>query len=113
MEDFRDLRISLEELKPLIASRASLLLEPRGPYTKGIHKYTDPAKPGIKVSVSHVKVAYDTWKKGLMTEKQLKDWAAVMALNDDFCFNKEDKDIVIEWVNRAGMMDQITPIIRA
>ena len=111
MEEFRDLSISLEELRPLIRRRASFNFRPGGLYTRGIQKHADPAEPGIPVTVKHLDAAYLKLRKNELAADELSNWASMLLMNDDYDIADSPSDIIAEWLNCA-VENEVGPIIK-
>ncbi|MCU1311212.1 MAG: hypothetical protein JWO20_2337 [Candidatus Angelobacter sp.] len=113
LEDYRDLKISLEELRPLIEKRVGIYFQPEGFHNRGIQKYTDPAVPQVKVRVGHLETAYRRWQERKISEKHLGDWAAMLTMNDDYVLHEDESEILAEWLNRVCFNGVIKPVIKA
>jgi hypothetical protein len=113
LEDYRDLNISLEELRPLVIRRVSITFEPEGFYQRGIMKHTDAAVPGVEVRSSHLQNAYAKWKEQKISEKSLRDWACMMTMNDDYELAEEESEVIAEWLNTVGFDGPIQTVIKA
>jgi hypothetical protein len=113
LEDFRDLKISVEELRPLVEKRVAMYFEPKGFHQRGIQKHTDVAVPRVEVRVGHLETAYRRWQKRKISEKDLGDWAAMLTMNDDYELHEDESEILAEWLNRVCFNGVIKPVIKA
>jgi hypothetical protein len=113
LEDFRDMKISLEELRPLIRQRMSFEFEPRGFARRSIDKYLPVAEPGVLVSIGHLQDALNVWKLGKMSKGEIADWAAMLLMNDDFEIDETNEDVVAEWLNQVALDEVVPEVIKA
>src|SRR5258708_7613242 len=113
LEDFRDLKISVEELRPLVEERVETYFEPEGFHTRGIQKHTDAAVPQVEVRIGHLETAYRRWQEGKISEKDLGDWACMLSMNDDYELHEDESEILAEWLNIVCFNGVIKPVIKA
>jgi hypothetical protein len=113
LEDYRDMKISVEELRPLVTNRVEMYFEPDGFYQRGIQKHTDAAVPAVEVRIGHLEAAYRNWQEGKISDKDLGDWATMLTMNDDYKLHEDESEILAEWLNRVSCNGVIKSVIKA
>ena len=103
LEEYRDLRISLEELRTLVSARMDFNFRAQSMYTRGINKHVGPAIPGIPIEIRHLEAAYSKWKNGELPMLVPSDWASMLLMNDDYDIADDESDVVAEWLNHAAI----------
>src|SRR5579872_495431 len=88
LEDFRDYRITIEEFLPRISQRAVFMLNPTDTYMRGMQKFTAPLRPAVPVTWQHAQDAHRCWKRKGDSVKQLRDWAFILTMNDDYSIRR-------------------------
>ena len=56
-------------------------------------------EPGIVITRDHISNALERKRFGLVTERDLVQWATVLLLNDAYVFDPGDEDLIAEWLN--------------
>jgi hypothetical protein len=56
-------------------------------------------EPGIVITRDHISNALERKRFGLVTERDLVEWATVLLLNDAYVFEPGDEDLIAEWLN--------------
>ena len=60
-------------------------------------------KPGIVVTREHISNALERKRFGLITERDLVQWATILLLNDAYVFDPGDEDLIAEWLNDISL----------
>ena len=108
LENFRDLKISLEDLRASQVGRLDFNFAPTGFYTRGIQKYAAPAEPGVLVTRKTLIQAYARWVAGAVSNADLADWASMLTMNDDFSLDENEQELIAEWLNRIVVDNDVT-----
>lgn len=56
-------------------------------------------EPGIAITRDHISRALEQRRLGLISEKELVQWATMLLLNDAYVPDPKDEDFVAEWLN--------------
>ena len=56
-------------------------------------------EPGIVITREHISNALERKRFGLVTERDLVQWATVLLLNDAYVFDPGDEDLIADWLN--------------
>jgi hypothetical protein len=59
-------------------------------------------EPGITVTRDHISRALEQEQQGLLTQRELVEWATMILLNDAYEPDPKDEDFVAEWLNRIS-----------
>jgi len=59
-------------------------------------------EPGILVTRDHIENALQREDRGLISQRELIDWATMLLLNDVYQPDPKDEDYVAEWLNRIS-----------
>lgn len=62
-----------------------------------------PAEPGIQVEKQHVQHALDQRTKGMISARQLSDWAAMLIMNDAYDWQSLEED-KIDQLNELALL---------
>jgi hypothetical protein len=60
-------------------------------------------EPGIVVTREHISNALERKRFGLITERDLVQWATILLLNDAYVFDPGDEDLIAEWLNDISL----------
>ena len=60
-------------------------------------------EPGIVVTREHISNALERKRFGLITERDLVQWATILLLNDAYVFAPGDEDLIAEWLNDISL----------
>jgi len=107
MERFRDLEITIEQLRSALKRRVAFNFEPHGFYTRGITKHTDPAQPAVPVTLKHMREAYAAWKAKEIGTHDLCNWAAMLTMNDDYEINAVESEFICVWLNSMAATGEV------
>jgi len=56
-------------------------------------------EPGITITREHIENALERRRFGLVSERDLAEWATVLLLNDAYVLDPADEDLIAEWLN--------------
>lgn len=56
-------------------------------------------EPGIAITRDHISRALEQRRLGLISEKELAQWATMLLLNDAYVPDPNDEDFVADWLN--------------
>ncbi len=113
LERFRDVSISLEELRRVLTRRMQFNFEGDEIYTRGFWKTSAPAQPGVQVAMKHVRNAYHRWRGGSIKDRELRDWAAMLTMCDDYDLDEADPEheSIVAWLNVVAIPSEPIPNI--
>jgi len=53
----------------------------------------------VRITPQHIEILFAKRKRGEISERQMRDWAHMVEINDAFYWEPEDADLVAKWVN--------------
>lgn len=56
-------------------------------------------EPGIVITRKHIENALERRRFGLISERDLAEWATILLLNDAYVLDPADEDLIAEWLN--------------
>lgn len=56
-------------------------------------------EPGIVITREHIQNALDRKRFGLVSERELAEWATILLMNDAYVLDPADEDLIAEWLN--------------
>jgi hypothetical protein len=56
-------------------------------------------EPGIVITREHIANALERRRFGLVSERNLAEWATILLLNDAYVLDPADEDLIAEWLN--------------
>jgi hypothetical protein len=99
------LEVPLEEMLRSMAGAFDFNFDPKEEAATGItqrrsanNRFPIP-EPGIVITREHISNALERKRFGLVTERDLVQWATVLLLNDAYVFDPGDEDLIAEWLN--------------
>jgi len=60
-------------------------------------------EPGIVITREHISNALERRRFGLVSERDLVQWATILLLNDAYVFDSGDEDLIAEWLNDISL----------
>jgi len=60
-------------------------------------------EPGIVITREHISNALERRRFGLVSERDLVQWATILLLNDAYVFDPGDEDLIAEWLNDISL----------
>lgn len=60
-------------------------------------------EPAIAITRAHIETALTRKRDGLITERDLVDWATLLLLNDAYVLDPGDEDLIAEWLNDISL----------
>jgi hypothetical protein len=60
-------------------------------------------EPAIAITRAHLENALSRKRAGLITERDLVDWATLLLLNDAYVLDPGDEDLIAEWLNDISL----------
>ena len=99
--DFLEFRLPLDEFGKRIKGRMTFDFRPShaANYTRGVTKSCAPAKPPVVVTRRHLIRAHGAWKREQVSLLDLKDWASMLTMNDDYELVESESELIAEWLN--------------
>jgi hypothetical protein len=96
---FAALEIGVDQLR---GSLAGVFEIDFGPGQKTSTRFRVP-EPGIEITLAHIATALETKRLGLISERELVQWATMLLLNDAYILDPVDEDFVAEWLNDISL----------
>lgn len=56
-------------------------------------------EPGIVIAREHIANALERRRFGLISERQMAEWATILLINDAYVLDPADEDLIAEWLN--------------
>ena len=109
MRRFALLEISMDEMRRSLAGVFEVNFAPKeeagGVVTqrRTAHNRFQIPEPGIVVTREHISTALERKRFGLITERDLAQWATILLLNDAYVFDPGDEDLIAEWLNDLSL----------
>lgn len=60
-------------------------------------------EPAIAITRAHLEKALSRKRDGLITERDLVNWATLLLLNDAYVLDPGDEDLIAEWLNDISL----------
>jgi len=60
-------------------------------------------EPGLVITREHISNALERRRFGLVSERDLVQWATILLLNDAYVFDAGDEDLIAEWLNDISL----------
>jgi len=60
-------------------------------------------EPGIVITREHISNALERRRFGLVSERDLVQWATILLLNDAYVFDPGDEDLIADWLNDISL----------
>jgi hypothetical protein len=60
-------------------------------------------EPGIVITREHISNALERKRFGLITERDLVEWATMLLLNDAYALDPGDEDLIADWLNDISL----------
>ena len=101
--------ITAEEMHRSLAGVFDIALEPRLKSVEGLSlrraatEHFRVPEPGIVITRDHIANALDRKRFGLISERDLVIWATVLLLNDAYCLDPADEDLIADWLNDISL----------
>jgi hypothetical protein len=101
---FVSLEIGVEEMRFALAGIFKIEFGPRRTGGEISQRRTAESnfrlpEPGIVITRAHISNALEMKRLGLITERDLVDWATILLLNDAYVHDPGDEDMISEWLN--------------
>lgn len=93
---FACLEVGVDEIQRSLAGVFEFDLDPN---RRSASTYFRVPEPGIAVTRDHISRALEQKRLGLISERELVQWATMLLLNDAYMPDPKDEDFVAEWLN--------------
>lgn len=109
MRRFALLEIGVDEMRRSLEGVFEVHFEPReeadGNVTqrRTAHNRFPIPEPGIVITREHISNALERRRFGLVSERDLVQWATILLLNDAYVFDPGDEDLISEWLNDISL----------
>jgi len=70
---------------------------------RAAHTWFKMPEPAIAITRMHLENALTRKREGLITERDLVDWATLLLLNDAYVLDPGDEDLIAEWLNDISL----------
>lgn len=101
LEDYAQLRISLEELKEHMTGVLDFNFND---HERRLETRYGTPEPGVRIARAHIKAAMDKHEHGELSTEQLSDWATMLLLNAAYDWDGPDQEEIAAWLNDMSML---------
>ena len=101
LEEYADLKISLEELRQRLAGVVEFDFRD---HERRLDSCYGTPVPGVRIELKHVRAAMEKQARGEISTDQLADWATMLLLNHAYDWEGPEEDEIAEWLNEISML---------
>ncbi|HVZ62001.1 MAG TPA: hypothetical protein VG892_14550 [Terriglobales bacterium] len=101
LEEYADLKISLEELRQLLAGVVEFDFQD---HERRLDSDYGAPVPGVRIGLGHIHAAMEKHSRGDISTEQLADWATMLLLNLAYDWEGPDEDQISDWLNEISML---------
>ena len=109
MRRFALLEIGVDEMRQSLAGVFDITFEAKEESAGNItqrrtaHNRFSIPEPGIVITREHISNALERKRFGLVSERDLVQWATILLLNDAYVFDPGDEDLIADWLNDISL----------
>ncbi len=100
LRKFAWLEADIDELRAAMAGVFEFNLQ-RG--QRAARTWFKMPEPAIAITRAHLEKALSRKREGLITERDLVNWATLLLLNDAYVLDPGDEDLIAEWLNDISL----------
>ena len=101
LEEYADLKISLEELRQRLAGVVEFDFRD---HERRLDSHYGTPVPGVRIELKHIQAAMDRHAREEISTEQLADWATMLLLNDAYDWEGPDEERIAEWLNEISIL---------
>src|SRR5580658_2667042 len=101
LEEFADLKISLEELRQRLAGVVEFDFQD---HERRLDSHYGTPVPGVRIELKHIRAAMEKQARGEISTEQLADWATMLLLNDAYDWQGPEEEEIAGWLNEISML---------
>lgn len=101
LEEFADLKISLEELRQRLAGVVEFDFRD---HERRLDSHYGTPVPGVRIELKHIRAAMEKQARGEISTEQLADWATMLLLNDAYDWEGPEEEEIAGWLNEISML---------
>ena len=92
--------MSLDELRDAMMGVFEFDLQPE---QRAARTHFRMPEPGIAITRKHISKALELKREGMISERDLVEWATILLLNDAYVLDPGDEDLIAEWLNDISL----------
>jgi hypothetical protein len=101
LEEYADLRISLEELRRRLAGVVEFDFQH---HERRLDSHYGTPLPGVRIELKHIRAAMEKHAQGEISTEQLADWATMFLLNHAYDWEGPEEEQIAGWLNEISML---------
>jgi hypothetical protein len=101
LEEYADLKISLEELRERLAGVVEFDFQN---HERRLDSHYGTPVRGVRIELKHIRAAMEKQGRGEISTEQLADWATMLLLNDAYDWEGPEEDEIAGWLNEISML---------
>jgi len=101
LEEFADLKISLEELRQRLAGVVEFDFQN---HERRLDSHYGTPVPGVRIELTHIRAAMEKQGRGEISTEQLADWATMLQLNHAYDWEGPEEEEIAGWLNEISML---------
>lgn len=99
LEEFADLKISLEELRRRLAGVVEFDFRD---HERRLDSHYGTPVPGVRIELKHIRAAMEKQARGEVSTEELADWATMLQLNQAYDWEGSEEDEIAGWLNEIS-----------
>jgi len=101
LEEFADLKISLEELRQRLAGMVEFDFQN---HERRLDSHYGTPVPGVCIELKHIRAAMEKHARGEISTEQLADFATMLLLNHAYDWEGPEEDEIAGWLNEISLL---------
>src|ERR1700686_2207902 len=101
LEEYADLKISLEELRQRLAGVVEFDFQN---HERRLDSHYGTPVSGVRIELRHIRAAMEKQARGEISTEQLADWATMLQLNPAYDWEGPEEDEIAGWLNEMSML---------
>jgi hypothetical protein len=101
LEEFADLKISLEELRRRLAGVVGFDFRDQ---ERRLDSYYGTPVPGVRIELKHIRTAMEKQARGEISTEQLAESATMLQMNQAYDWEGPEENEIAEWLNEISML---------
>lgn len=98
LEKFRVFEISLDELRRCLKGIVKFDFD-AADGTRWMETHFEVPEPGVLITKKHLEDALAKKRDGLITDRQVIEWATMILHNHAYELDEKDEDLLADWLN--------------
>jgi hypothetical protein len=101
LEEFADLKISLEELRRRLAGVVEFDFRE---HERRLDCHYGTPVPGVRIELRHIRAAMEKQARGEISTEELADWATMLQMNQAYDWEGPEEEEIADWLNEISML---------